>query len=366
MNKNLNNKIKVCFILRPAYALFNSNSNSNFGGAEVQFYLIAKELAKDTRFEVYFIVGDFNQKDIERKQNIVIIKGYKKNKISSILKLIKVVRKINADYYFITGPKGTNGLIGYLCKKLDKKLAYRTASEIDCNGDFIKNHFFEGILYLYGLKKATFLITQNYSHKQLLEEKHKLNSQVIKNSFCIPKPTKTSKKFILWVSRFDYMKRPEVFLYLAKNFPNERFIMICPSKMEDHKYLLLIKESNKIKNLKFIKKVQFNKIQKYFNKAKVFVNTSDFEGFPNTFIQAGIGKTPILSLNVNPDKFLDSYQCGICVNGDVNKMKENLSSILSNTKKRQKMGNNAYKYVQKNHDIKNNIKQLKTIFLKND
>ena len=47
--------VKICFVVLKAYPLFNPDVKSNFGGAEVDSYLLATELAKDKNFEVSFI-----------------------------------------------------------------------------------------------------------------------------------------------------------------------------------------------------------------------------------------------------------------------------------------------------------------------
>ncbi len=97
-----------------------------------------------------------------------------------------------------------------------------------------------------------------------------------------------------------------------------------------------------------------------FSKPRFFVNTSDMEGFPNTFIQACKSGTPILSLNVNPDGFLDSYKCGLCARGDRQVFKHQLAELLSGAGAN--YGRNARKYAEENHDITKIIKLYKDIF----
>ena len=67
--------IRVCFIILRAYPLFNPQTKSIIGGAEVDLYLLATELAKDKKFEVRFVVGDYGQKPTEVRENVTIIKS---------------------------------------------------------------------------------------------------------------------------------------------------------------------------------------------------------------------------------------------------------------------------------------------------
>ena len=39
-------------------------------------------------------------------------------------------------------------------------------------------------------------------------------------------------------------------------------------------------------------------------KSKILINTSSFEGFPNTFVQAWANGVPVISLKVDPDNII--------------------------------------------------------------
>ncbi len=65
MCKAHSKKNRVCFVSLKAYPLFNPDISSVFGGAEVDLYMLATELANDERFEVSFIVGDYGQPPLE-------------------------------------------------------------------------------------------------------------------------------------------------------------------------------------------------------------------------------------------------------------------------------------------------------------
>ncbi|MFX1385557.1 MAG: glycosyltransferase, partial [Promethearchaeota archaeon] len=99
-------------------------------------------------------------------------------------------------------------------------------------------------------------------------------------------------------------------------------------------------------------------------RAKVFVNTSLSEGFPNSFNQAMNSSTPILSLNINPDDFIRKYQVGLFCNNDFNSLKENLSQLLKEEKLWNKYSENAYNYVYNEMNIEKSIINWIDIFIK--
>ena len=119
----------------------------------------------------------------------------------------------------------------------------------------------------------------------------------------------------------------------------------------------------KLKNIHFIEKVPFEKIQKYYDEAKIFISTSDFEGFANTFIQAGIGGTPVITLNSNPDDFINEYGCGYFANGSIMKLNKYVNElmVIPNCKKYDKFSKNIYKYVKDKYDIRKNIKVIEKL-----
>jgi hypothetical protein len=60
------------------------------------------------------------------------------------------------------------------------------------------------------------------------------------------------------------------------------------------------------------------------------VNTSTAlgEGFPNTFIQAWLRGTPVLSLEVDPDSLLADGRLGLCSNSSSDQLIRDLHTLL--------------------------------------
>lgn len=96
--------------------------------------------------------------------------------------------------------------------------------------------------------------------------------------------------------------------------------------------------------------MDFFELDRFFAAAKVFVNTSDAEGFPNTFIQAAAAGTAILSWLVNPDGFLTRWQCGLACGGTMERLTEGLRFLLEQDRYIE-IGQNGLRYVRQHHDI---------------
>lgn len=355
---------RICFISYYAYPLFNNSCKATFGGAEVQLYQYAIELAR-LGYSVSFIVSDFGQPNIELIDGVKVIKGFNifNKKLKYILGiyyqlqfLLKLITS-NSDIYIQRAAGIETGIISIFCKLFRKKFIYMLASSIDADGGYRKNKPLEGIFYEIGIKNSSILVSQNNEQKNQLLEKFKLSSTIIKNSFTLPEVIPSQREYVLWVGTSQHLKQPELFLKLAEHFSHTRFLMIMP-KNDIGFWNQIYKDIKKYSNLTFIEKVPFKEINKYFSKAIVFINTSTFEGFPNTFVQSAMYGTPILSLNVNPDNFLGKYNCGYFAHNDFNKLTSSLNSILNNKVKWSELSQNGIKYAKLHHDIHQNTKQL--------
>lgn len=352
-------KIVIIFP-KDSEALFNRKSKRTFGGASIQMYLIAKELSNYKDIQTFSFIPNYKTINFNEKDKFNLIKTYNENDsfYSKILKFNKKLEEIKPDVVIQHGLTLFSCLLAKYCKLKGIKFIYMFAHDIEVKGRYQSNSK-KCILFNILLSNSYKIITQNkYQQNELLKSYNK-ESHIIYNGFPIKKPSKNKKDIILWVARCDKWKRPELFIELAKRNKNHKFLMICPESKDKDYYKNIINKSKYIKNLRFIPFVQFNKIDSYFKKAKLFINTSKFEGYPQTFIQATMNSTPILSLNVDPDGFITKYNCGYFCNGDLKLLNKRINELIRNKGLLYiKLSKNAYNYAKKNHNIKLNVKKL--------
>lgn len=354
---------RIALISTFGYPLYNSSvEEDGIGGTEVQLYNLAKALKGECGVSV--IVSDYGQSKMIEHDGIVFYRAMNLKKvflnyIRAPFLFFTALSRAKADIY-ITSPAGLEMYMTALyCFVSKKKFIHRVAHDSEVDGTFWKNNLLKFVHKLV-LRMADCIVTQTEIQKLQLWNNYQKESIVIPNGFIIPKREEFNKKGMLWVARGVEWKRPEILFRIADHFPEEQFTMICPGKGS---YYEKIKREAKLrKNINFIKNVPFQNIQEYYNNAKIFLSTSEKEGFPNAFLQACIGGTPIVSLDVDPDNFLIKNNIGIMTQGNFEEFLRAIKILLDDHFVWSNMSKNGYDYALNQHDLQETEKKWKDIF----
>jgi len=363
--------MKICLINFNCYCLFNPASAAPMGGAELEMYTLARCFARKNH-HVSVVVADWGQSAVEEYEGVAVHKSIQLGATNYLQQLIifwKILARINADVYISTGAGMEVGAIAAFCRFNHKKYLYRTAHDMDCDESFIHSTGLAGRAYAYGLHHAYRIVTSVQAHTNLLSQHHpSLVSKVAGINLALELPEKggdVQKNTLLWVSRCETWKQPELFLDLAKALPEQKCVMIAPAqKHRPELFLKIKKEAQAIANLEFIDFVPFKNIQPYFEQAKVFVNTSQAEGFTYTLIQCGAAKTPVVYLSVNPNEVITKNSCGFWANGDTAVLQEQVKTLLQDKKVWKQKSEGIHAYVTMNHAVEVVGKQWENLFAK--
>ena len=360
-------KTRICFIATYTYALFHrDNTNIPITGLDVQLYNWAINFAKDPNYEVHFVVGDFGQVETETVDSVILWKS-SRPQISGLFKgllnfisLSRLLRKIDADFYIDRGASGPISFgIAFFSIIFEKKFIHMVASDNDINGEYRnKGGIFEAVLHSLSLRMADCVTYQNEFQGNILN-KNGIKSYKIQNSFPLSDArNKGDRKYILWVGSSYALKRPEIFLELAKSFPKNHFVLVL-QQHDENIFSHIKQESATLDNLRFVPGVPFHEVDLFFQDAWVFINTSVYEGFPNTFVQAAINAVPVVSLSVDPDNILKNERIGVVCCDDIGMLKRELLFLLNNEDQWQEFSDNARDFSLQQYDISKNIEKFK-------
>lgn len=135
------------------------------------------------------------------------------------------------------------------------------------------------------------------------------------------------------------------------------------SRDETHTELLfeIRTRAARLPNLLLLEDVPWSQIGRVFEEAKLFVNTSTYEGFPNTFVQAALHGVPILSWTVDPDKVLTERRIGFCAEGSFERLAAALESLCADDPLRAELGRQAIAYAREHHDLRRAADAFKSL-----
>lgn len=328
-------KTRIAFVTNVGYSLFHEEISETYGGGQIDLYLLAKELYRRKNYDVTMIFLDYGQPFEEHIDGIRLIKSYRPRKrgrrlwqfIVACFRLWSALRRADADIYFHEGAEFEIAVTRIFCFFKKRQYVFRCANIIDVDGRYHRKNPLHGLLFSFGLSGASAYIAQTKDQERLLKIKGRRVS-IIENMYPIHLPPIATGDRIAWIGRLTRVKRPDIFLRLAKTFPTLHFLMLGPVDAVDGEYARDIQlQAQKIKNLQYIKKIPFQRTPEIFNQIRLLVNTSEYEGFPLTFVQAMCQGIPILTMGIDPDKVVSKVAGYVA--RDENDLADKLTQLLN-------------------------------------
>jgi glycosyltransferase involved in cell wall biosynthesis len=150
---------------------------------------------------------------------------------------------------------------------------------------------------------------------------------------------------VLWVGNLRPVKRPELVLELARALPNRRFVLAGGPLPKHKTYFDEIKSlASGLPNVEMLGPVNYEDVGPLFERARLHLNTSSAEGFPNTFLQAWARCVPVVSF-FDPDNLIERRNFGRKCR-DTEEMVGVLHELLANTTMCEEIGRRARSFVE--------------------
>jgi glycosyltransferase involved in cell wall biosynthesis len=219
----------------------------------------------------------------------------------------------------------------------------------------------ERTLLNYGIRHSDVIVTQTKRQADALQRNFGRRADAVIANFH-PNPEESTvtggPPCVLWVANFKKLKQPDAFLQLAaslRDMHEVRFIMVGDEARDagDGEWnRVLMQRLSALPNVEYLGKRTQEQVNALIARATVFVNTSLYEGFPNTFIQAWLRSVPVVSLNVNPDHIFDDETIGFCAGSEA-RLSQIVRQLLIDKPLRDRIATQAMAYAQRYHSMDN-------------
>lgn len=347
------------------------------GGTQLYCKQLSLNLANRKRVENVILTSDLLKQHIKNKvlqDHVEIVYKrcffylWNKNPIVNILHFLKKHKKdfdivhVHGYYFFTTLEAVLLKLLYKFPLVLHVHGGIQTYKNHDCSKYenlqlFFKKNIFDPTLGKLPFKKADKIISVNQKDLDFIRQKYNLNSKdthFIPNGVDLdkfkPNPKKERKYITLIATRLSYIKGIDIFIKIVnelyKKNQDLKFLVIGNGNLKN----MILNLQNKIP-IKYYPDYPHDKIQNVYNKSKMLLITSRFEGTPNVLYESFASETPVISTNVGGISGVISHN----KNGylfDINNYKESVKYILdlvNDDEKIASFGKNGRELMQKDY-----------------
>ena len=346
-----NQKPTFCFVM-PFHI-----SEGRGGGSEVQSWLLARELARQ-EYQVSYVAQSVRGKDGKCEEMEGVKMLWVPNapffRWANAPEYFRAMSTVDADIVVQRITSFTNGVVALWCKlhrrrfvwvcgddrsatkwrflTHQRELSDRRKVEFVKRGILMFKALMEDIARNWAMKQVAIAFVQNAKQEATLRNSFNIRARRIVSGHPLPKSqfspeSRWMERVVIWVGNLGPRKAPEKFIELAQLAEPYNFRFVLIGGRDDPEYIEQLFR-NRPENLEWLGRLSLEEANEWFDRAAFFVNTSTYEGFPNTFIQAWLRGVPVLSLNVDPDKIISENKLG-AVNSDLKVLLEIMCTLSS-------------------------------------
>lgn len=367
---------RICFVAHYAYGALTGGRSGHIGGVERQTSLMAKWLAAHG-YDVSMITWDEGQEDGVEIDGVRVFNMCRQEAGVPGLRffwprwssLNAALQRADADVYYQNCAEYVTGQVALWCRRHGRSFVYSVASDPDCDANLPKmKSRREKFLYRYGIRHADRIVVQTRRQQEMLRESFHRDSVVLP----MPCPGPSTEAYdslgsragqsnrVLWIGMIYAVKRPDRLVALAERCSDLHFDVV--GLMTDTEYSRdVCKRAAGLPNITLHGPVPREKVARFYQDAALVCCTSDFEGFPNTFLEAWSYGVPVVS-TVDPDNLIAEKGLGR-VGRDVSELTVGMRQLLDSPELYESTSCAARSYYVANHTVDAAMARFEQVFL---
>jgi glycosyltransferase involved in cell wall biosynthesis len=209
-------------------------------------------------------------------------------------------------------------------------------------------------LYAWGLNSVERIFVQHEGQFSGLNPKLQSKARVVPGLVSTGrnvKPRETRRNHVAWVAFLRDGKRPDLLVEMARDCPDLRFVvcggvttyLTSPGYAER-----IVKELRSLPNVEYMGHVTAEQCLETVGDAVALLCTSEFEGFPNTFLEAWSVGTPVVSLGIDPGNVIKREGLGF-VSGKLQQAIHDVRTLLNSAETFDAVSRRTRAYIENVH-----------------
>lgn len=291
------------------------------GGESVQQTLLARALVRRGH-EVSMVTADDSPLQDTVREGIRVHRAYRPAAGLPVMRFIhprwtglwSALGRADARIYYTSCAGMHVGLLALFCARHGRRLVFRCASDADCDpARLLIRYGRDRWLYRYGVRRADVILAQSAAQTRLLLQHFGRAARLAGMLVDPPLAAAARDIDVLWIGNLRQVKRPDRLLALAGALPDVAIHAVGgPVPDEAQLYERVRRQAARHPNLTFHGPLSYADANRMYGRARLLVNTSDIEGFPNAYLQAWMQGVPVVAFR-DPDGVIGRGALGVSV-----------------------------------------------------
>jgi glycosyltransferase involved in cell wall biosynthesis len=207
-------------------------------------------------------------------------------------------------------------------------------------------------LFEWGVRAAAEVVVQTDEQASLCRARFRRGPAVIRSIAERAEPRSAAPEAFLWVGRMAPYKRLDVYLDLAAAMPDARFRVIALPGSDDQPEIAmrLARAREELPNLEVLDPRPRSELGPLIDRAVAVVNTSEYEGMPNVFLEGWARGVPALAFSHDPDGVVASHGLGSFAAGSRERLVELAQEQWATRSDQREVAARCIGYVRRHHD----------------
>ncbi|HLV02259.1 MAG TPA: glycosyltransferase, partial [Acidobacteriota bacterium] len=209
-------------------------------------------------------------------------------------------------------------------------------------------------VYAWGLERTDRILLQHRSQFDNLAPRWQEKARLLMGTVEIPPavtPHSQRDRYIAWVGVLREPKRPDLLIEFARKLPEVRFVVcggVSTHRTGPEYSKRIVEGLQSTPNIEYLGQVSPEKSLQIIRNAAILLSTSTMEGFPNVFLEAWAGGTPVVSTFLDPDDLIQKHGLGIAGKG-TEETCTTLPGLIESVEWRQAIGDRTRQYAISHH-----------------